>query len=796
MKRFFGINQQPSLADLLNYAHFVDDGIILNKDGAFVQTFEFRGPDMHSATSAELDALIQHFNRLLTVLDDGWMLHLDTIRIPSLTYPPPGAFPHPIATLIDEERRQHYEAAGQHYENRQFLTLVWKFPLQLLKLSAALNQFKDTIERMTGLIRSELILNKLSNAELLAFLNTCLTGELLAVSPPPDGCYLDVVLGRKALTGGYIPKIDEQHIYAISITGYLNETTAPGLLEEISAYPLVYRWSNRFIALGEATAEREMKRYQKNWNNKIKGLSGILQEAISGRASNKTNVDAAQMSQEITAALTANSNHSIRFGYWTSAVILIHRDIDLLNQAKKFLREYLERNGFSCHVEDINALETWLGSIPGHGSCNARRLFIHSLNFAHVMPLHSLWAGAAAQSAPVFYAATTGKTPFRFHLDVEGVGHQIILGPTGAGKSTYLDFLICQFLRYPQAQIFVFDKDFSHRALTLALGGYHYNLGVADTAAFCPLADLSNEQAKMRAVQFIETLAFLQNGPLTPRMRNAIHTAIKILADPIHQNTRNLTVLCAQIQDMTVREALQYYTIDGPMKLLDHTEDSLQIGYLQTFEMSWLLAQKPEVYLPVLFYIFDQIDSRLVPTAHGLRPTLIVLEEAWLYISHPLFAAKLKDWLKTLRKKNARVIFATQSLADLYDPSAKTLTAVTAAILESCPTKIFLPNPHIDGEIKTLYEKLGLNTRQIEIITQLAIAKQHYYVVTPQGKRLIDLGLTEMRSVALAFIGLSLVNSEKLIAHRQQYGSEWIYYWLKNQGFNEWAEYWRTLCAA
>ena len=114
-------------------------------------------------------------------------------------------------------------------------------------------------------------------------------------------------------------------------------------------------------------------------------------------------------------------------------------------------------------------------------------------------------------SPPVFYAQTNGKTPFRFHLDVGDVGHQVILGPTGSGKSTYLDFLIAQFLRYPDAQIFVFDKDESHKALTLALEGHYYDLGDTETLAFCPLADLSTDSQKVRACQLIEDLLFLQH---------------------------------------------------------------------------------------------------------------------------------------------------------------------------------------------------------------------------------------------------------------------------------------------
>ncbi len=461
-------SQEASLADLLNYAHFVEDGIILNKDGAFLQSFQFRGMDSHSATSSELDEAATHFNRAMNNLEDGWMLHVDELRTPSVTYPEEGAFPNAIAALIDEERRQSFEAEGFHYENLQFLTLVWKFPLPMVKttrqwfvegltadtattsLTDYLNRFKETVGHCLALLSNALVLTRLNSSQLLSYLNTCISGELSTITPPSSGCFLDVVLGRKPLLGGYLPRIGHQHIYALTITGYLNQATVPGLLEEMSTYPLIYRWSNRFIALSESTAEREMKRYQKNWNNKIKGFVGVLKETISGKPTEKTNVDAQQMSHEITDALTFNNNHQVRFGYWTSVVILIHEQINILDQACQALGEYLQKNGFACYREDVNALDAWLGSIPGHGSCNARRLFIHSFNLAHVLPLSSIWSGAEFSSKssllpnhspPVFYAATTGKTPFRFHLDVSDVGHQVIFGPTGSGEIHLFRFL-------------------------------------------------------------------------------------------------------------------------------------------------------------------------------------------------------------------------------------------------------------------------------------------------------------------------------------------------------------------
>lgn len=811
------LSKEQGLSDLLNYAHFIEDGVVILKDGAFLVTFKFRGPDINSASTGELDSLTANFNRMITFLEDGWMLHVDELRIPSLVYPEKGAFPDSVSSLIDEERRQLYELEGAHYENFQFLTFVWKFPLPIVKttqhwfveglsrqdesnnLTKLYIYFKEIVERCTGLISTQLVLEKLDSSDLLSYLNTCITGELQSVATPPDGCFIDTLLGRRHVIGGYVPQIGNKKIYILSIVGYLNEETIPGLLEEMGTYSMIYRWSNRFIPLSEATAEREIKRYQKNWNNKVKGFSGILKEVIFGKPSNKVNDDALQMSGQTNEALTANSNHTTRFGYWSSEVVLMNENIEILEQAAKDIARYLEQSGFTCVKEDINAFDAWLGTIPGHGSCNLRRVFLNSINLAHVLPLNSVWAGApfsssssllAPKSPPVFYAATTGKTPFRFHLDVDDVGHQVILGPTGAGKSTYLGFLIAQFLRYPDAQIYVFDKDYSHRALTIALEGHHYDIGNAEELSFCPLADLSSDNKKVRAEQFIEDLVSLQNVQITPDIRAEIHLAIEALSEEAHKNSRNLTVFRSTVQHETIRAALQYYTIEGQIKLLDATCDSLQTGYLQTFEMNWLLNQKPEIYLPILRYIFDQIESRL-EQSDGRQPTLIVLEEAWLYISHEVFAKKLKDWLKTMRKKNARVVFATQSLADLYDPATKSLTATTAAIMESCPTKVYLPNPAMESEIKELYRKIGLSDRQLEIISHIGIPKRHYYVVTPQGNRLIDLGISDIKPIALSFIGLSKQKSKALLECKEKYQDKWVYYWLINNDFFDWAEYWK-----
>ncbi|MCE3239267.1 MAG: conjugal transfer ATPase TrbE [Gammaproteobacteria bacterium] len=809
-------SKEQGLSDLLNYAHFVGEGVILNKDGAFVKSFLFQGPDLYSVSSEELDSITTMLNRMMGYLGDGWMVHVDEVRVPSFRYPPPCPFPDGVSALIDDERREIYLSEGEHYENMQYLTFVWKFPMSKVKvskhwfvegletesnednLSKLLVQFQETTDQCISLLSNHIYFSPLSSAELLSFLNLCITGKSAMVTVPPDGLFVDVALGREPIVGGFVPKVGEQSLYVLSIMGYINEDTIPGILSELTTYPTVYRWSNRFIPLSESTAETEIKRYQRNWNNKVKGFMGIVRETVTGRISDKVNVDALRMSEEATYALTANSSQETRFGYWSSQIVLFNEDMAILEEVAKALRRYMEQCGFGVLAETVNAIDAWLGTIPGHGSCNIRRLFISTFNFAHFIPLQSVWAGAITgpkssllpkDHPPVFYAATTGKTPFRYFIDVGDVGHQIVLGPTGAGKSTFLGFLIAQFLRYDKAEVFVFDKDFSHKALTIALSGNHYDIGNAEELSFCPLSDLSTQSLCVMAEQFIEDLVVLQGVPLNPDIRAAIHTAIQQLALDERGESRNLTVFRSVVQHEEVRKAIQYYTLEGQISLLDATVDTLKTKHIQTFEMNWVLSQRPEIYIPILRYIFDQIERRLEKN-QGRIPTLIVLEEAWLYLSHPLFATKLKDWLKTLRKKNARIVFATQSLADLYDPTTKALTATTAAILESCPTKVYLPNREMSQAIKELYERMGLTERQIEIIKDVGEPKRHYYVMTPQGNRLIELGFSGMDTVALSFIGLSVARGNDLLGFKEKYEDKWVYYWLVENGLVEWAEYW------
>ncbi|KAK0331807.1 hypothetical protein LTR94_027442, partial [Friedmanniomyces endolithicus] len=365
-----------------------------------------------------------------------------------------------------------------------------------------------------------------------------------------------------------------------------------------------------------------------------------------------------------------------------------------------------------------------------------------------MMPVSAVWAGpeknAHLDGPPLLVAKTAGSTPFRLSTHVGDVGHMMVVGPTGAGKSVLLSLIAFQFRRYPGAQVYIFDKGNSARAAVLAMGGAHHALGSADTdveaLAFQPLANIDDAAERSWAAEWIAALLTHENVPVTPEVKDAVWTALGSLASAPREE-RTMTGLALLLQSNALRIALQPYTLEGPHgRLLDAAEQQLALADVQCFETEALMGQTGAV-APVLTYLFHRLEERF-----DGRPTLLILDEAWIFLDHPLFAARIREWLKVLRKKNAAVLFATQSLADIAG------SAIAPAIIESCPQRILLPNDRaIEPQGHDIYARFGLNDRQIELIAR-ANPKRHYYLQSARGNRLFELGLGP---VALTLCGSS-----------------------------------------
>lgn len=770
------------LFDHLPWAALIGPGLILNKDGGFQKTLAFRGPDLASSTDAGLVAARAQLNNALRRLGSRWCLHIEALRATSQHYPN-SVFPDPVSALVDDERRGAFEAEERHFESRYFITFTYLPPEEAISTAeslllenapagrgaegmyrAALGGFLATVRQIADILAAIMPeVRELTDDETLTYLHGCISTKRHWVKTPDTPAYLDAFLCDDDFQGGLFPRLGGQYMRTISVRAFPT-ASSPGLLDRLNELGVSYRWTCRFMPLDKEDARKLVSTVRKRWFAKRKGVMALIKEAVTREPSMLEDPDAAAKTQDADAALAILGGDYASIGYFTPTVTLMDADPDRLADRVREVESAINRVGFVCKVEDVNAVEAWLGSLPGQAYADLRRPLVSSLNLCDMIPMSAIWPGPsrnahltaecekrghAGVQPPLMVAHTAGATPFRLDLHQGDVGHAMVVGPTGAGKSVLLNTLAMQWLRYPEAQVFFFDKGASSRASALLTGGQLFVLGGDQTdLAFQPLADLEGADDRTWAQEWVQDLVSAEGVELTPAVKEEIWSGLRNLAaGPREQRT--LTLLAATVQDQTVKAALQPFTLSGPHgHLLDAQDNSRVTARWQTFEMSELMAAKAALQ-PVLTYIFRTLEARF-----DGRPTLLVLDEAWLFLDQGTFAAKIREWLKTLRKFNVAVVFATQSLADIAR------SAIAPALIESCPTRVFLPNPDAaTPHIADLYKGFGLNDQQLRIITS-ATPKRDYYYQSSAGNRLFELGLGP---IALAAVGASSPGDHKRI---------------------------------
>ncbi|MGI2033828.1 conjugal transfer protein TrbE [Rhizobium panacihumi] len=807
LKRFRATG--PSFADLVPYAGLVDNGIMLLKDGSLMAGWYFAGPDTESATDFERNELARQINAVLSRLGSGWIIQVEAIRLATAEYANEASsfFPDPITRAIDRERRVFFEESLGHFESKHAIILTYR-PVQSKGSSLSryiyadeesrkrsyadtvLLIFSNAIREIEQYLGSTLSIHRMRTIEvtergdtrtgrydeLLQFVRFCITGENHPVRLPDIPLYLDWVVTAQ-LEHGLTPKVENRYLAVVAIDGLPAESW-PGILSSLDLMPLTYRWSSRFIFLDAEEARQKLERTRKKWQQKVRPFFDQLFQT----QSRSIDQDAMTMVAETEDAIAQASSQLVAYGYYTPVIVLFDDDRDALQEKAEAIRRQIQAEGFGARIETLNATDAYLGSLPGNWYANIREPLINTANLADLVPLNTVWSGSASAPCPLYpvnspplMQVASGSTPFRLNLHVDDVGHTLIFGPTGSGKSTLVALIAAQFRRYENSKIFAFEKGCSLLALTLGAGGDHYEIG-ADAGdgrsqlAFCPLAELSTDEDRAWAAEWIESLVTIQGVVVTPDHRNAISRQIMLLA---LSNGRSLSDFVSGVQMRDIKDALHHYTVDGPLgHLLDAETDGLTLQAFQTFEVEHLMNMGERNLVPVLTYLFRRIEKRL-----DGEPALIILDEAWLMLGHPVFRDKIREWLKVLRKANCAVVLATQSISDAER------SGIVDVLKESCPTKICLPNGAArDTGTREFYERLGFSERQIEIIAS-ATPKRDYYVTSPDGRRLFDMSLGP---VAMSFVGASSKTDLKTIRGlKAQHGPNWVSHWLSRRGVTD-----------
>jgi type IV secretion/conjugal transfer VirB4 family ATPase len=757
-------SRSATLADFLPWAALVAEGVVLNKDGSFQRTARFRGPDLDSATPAELVGVTARLNNALRRLGSGWAIFVEAQRIAAQTYPH-STFPDPASALVDLERQDAFEEAGAHFESRYYLTFVWLPPAEdasrvegwLYEGRAQtgvdpwelLHGFVDRTNRVLQLVEGFMPeVAWLDDSDTLTYLHSTISTRAQRIRVPETPMHLDALLADEPLAGGLEPRLGAHHLRTLTVVGFPT-ATHPGILDELNRLAFPYRWSTRAILLDKTEAVKLLTKIRRQWFAKRKSIAAIVKEVMTNEASTLVDSDAANKAADADMALQALGSDDVGQAYATATVTVWDEDPGLAAEKLRLVEKVIQGRDFTCMPEGVNALEAWLGSVPGHAYANVRQPPVSTLNLAHIIPLSAVWAGPARddhfQAPPLLFGKTEGSTPFRLSLHVGDVGHTLIVGPTGAGKSVLLSLMAMQFRRYRKSQIFAFDFGGSIRTAAIAMGGDWHDLGGSLSAgsehsvSLQPLAQIDDPSERAWAAEWVAAILAKEGVTIDPTAKEHVWSALTSLASsPVQERT--ITGLAVLLQSTALKQALQPYCVGGPSgRLLDAESEQLGSAPVQAFETEGLIGAGAAP--AVLTYLFHRIEGRL-----DGRPTLLIIDEGWLVLDDPAFAQQLREWLKTLRKKNASVVFATQSLSDIDGSN------IAPAIVESCPTRIFLPNERaIEPQITAIYRRFGLNDRQIEILTR-ATPKRDYYCQSRRGNRLFELGLGP---VALAFCAAS-----------------------------------------
>src|SRR5208283_1993691 len=394
------------LADFLPWAALVAEGIVLNKDGSFQRTARFRGPDLDSATPAELVGTTARLNNALRRLGSGWAIFVEASRVPAQHYPR-SRFPDAVSALVDTERREQFEQDGVHFESFYYLTLVWMPPAEDASRREAwlyegksreavdgkelLNSFADRTGRLLQLVEGFVPeVFWLDDEETLTYLHACISTKRHRARVPEVPMYLDALLTDKPLTGGLEPRLGSHHLRTLTIIGF-PASTFPGILDELNRLAFPYRWVTRAIMLDKTEATRLLTKIRRQWFAKRKSIAAILKEVMTNEASTLLDTDAANKAADADLALQELGSDEIGEAYVTATVTISDEDAGRAAEKLRLVEKVIQGRDFTCINETVNAIEAWLGSLPGHLYANVRQPPVSTLNLAHMMPLSAVW---------------------------------------------------------------------------------------------------------------------------------------------------------------------------------------------------------------------------------------------------------------------------------------------------------------------------------------------------------------------------------------------------------------------
>lgn len=775
--------QEHSSSELLPWM-FVPDAaqqIVVCKDSSLLAAWQMEGVDIESGS--ELDAAAVQFDGVLRRLADTNATVWATMeRRPVESYIR-GSFDNGVADYIDRVWSETFERAPV-YANKVFFAASMptagsalslgesvgeyigsgdKLPVAIAKalkgrlkkgqnigfrnrqeLDRACQRFENNVAQLVDHALFEVRTQRLTGAGLLGYLKSTASVNPLAPVGLVEDEYLDTYLSDTLIDNSYQDHLVGDGLKRKYIGVFTLKNAPPGSmmqsLNALSALSIHLRvnmcWRSATTAQAERflSAARTFDEMRGFTPRKLIKAAMAKQEAMGDDAPKTALGVVAEDYRQLL------KRREAFFGWMAASVVILADSPEQLEDEMEIVARRLEQSGLIFIRERDGSLSGFCNGIPGHIKEVVRWHFVEAGNATDLMPLVSLDSGvpyhpvfSQGQSEPLPPNAilrTRYNTVQYFNYHFGELGHTLLIGPSRNGKTMFQMFLTAQFMKYPNARVFILDKDLSCRPPALMLGGEHINLDPEKGAGvrLNPVSIAKTDSGRAWLVGWLDRLLSSRGAPLTDRQIEEISQAItRICTDP----KARLSTLNTQLSD-DLRARLAPWCEGGAFGMyFDHSEDQFSFGRITCTEVGTLInAGLHDVVRAYCDYAFYRIELSLTGRSEAeVGPTMIYFEEAGFLLEHPIFAARARDYLMTLAKKRAFLVMTAQSPEPFINQPE-----LGAAVRDNVATVIFLPNSKaVTASLAKQYvQAFGVNDTQLDLIAS-AVPKMEYCVFQLQA---------------------------------------------------------------
>lgn len=741
--------REVSSAQFIPYDYHWDKDTIITKNKELLQILRIEGFSFETADDDVVDLKKMVRNSLYKSMADGtFAFYFHTVRRRQKAYPA-GVQPKGFAATLDDQWRKKHHSRST-FINELYITVVRrhdtrgvaKFENMFNKLEQSADkeaegkqlrdmhkELKEAIYRVLATFKdygAKVLTTKMTPygpiSEPLEFLSRLVNAtesHPLLIPSMEIGRYLPMnrlYFGNKAIE--IRTPTGVKYAGIISIKEYAPHTAA-GIMDAMLQLPFEFIMSQSFQFVNRQSnlasmqlQQRRMMQSQDLATSQVREISSALDMAMSGH---------------------------IAFGEHHLTITAIEDSLNGLEAALSMVNAELVNVGIHPVRESMILEQCYWAMQPANWEFIGRKAKINTLNISAFAAMHNYPVGKAdgnhwGDAVTVF--DTTSGTPFYFNFHARDVGHTTIIGPTGAGKTVLMNFLCAQSQKF-NCRMFLFDKDRGAEIFVRAIGGTYSHIDPGKKCYFNPLQLDDTMENRSFIAEWLRALVSANGEPITAEDLETIQRAIEgnYKLDKPDRVLRNIAPFFGLDTAGSIASRLKSWYGNGRFaQIFDNVEDAIDFhsDTVFGFEMGDVLANKI-CLIPVLLYLFHRIQISLDGT-----PTMIVLDEAWALIDNAVFANKIKDWLKTLRKLNGMVIFATQSVEDAMN------SAISDTLIQQTATQIFLPNPKATDAYRKAFM---LSEREFNLLKTTDPGTRYFLV--KQGKDVvvarIDLsGMTDL----------------------------------------------------